>query len=1128
MTTLVSILTAAMVTLSVTLSPLLHLAQPDVKKRATQQPSTLPTTAPGVFVKDEQGNSIALSISKLDVDVQITGTIATTTLDMTVYNPHNKILEGEFSFPVTDGQTVSRFALDINGKLREAVVVDKSKGRSTFEEVIRTKVDPALLEWTRDNSFRARIYPIPERGKRRIVIAYEQQLTSVTNGLGYTIPFAYPTKIDAFTFHAVVAGSENVPSLSGSSNEVVDFTPQGRTFVVEMEESDILVNKPFTINVPVAANQPRVVVQSLADVNYAAIFLNTESAIENLAHPRSITVFWDASLSGLKRDTAKELEYLQELLRHTGASKVSIVAFANEVVSRKTFTASNLAAIVSYIRSIPMDGGTQLGSIPFNEVSEGVAIVFSDGISTLGKHTPASSKVPVIVVVSSPQADHDVLHTICNQSGGSYISLKDMDVATAVNNTLASSRTIEEVEVVEGTFDNIRHNGAAAIARNTAITGILHSASAVLRITTAVGGKNPQYQLVSVHSAEHAIQGASIPRLWATQELQRLSSDRVRNADSITALGQHFTIVTPGTSLIVLERFEDYLRFAIQPPASEPELLQQYQAEIENQELVLKNQRQMHRAMVLSLLAQTQLPNTVQNDSKFWIWPSTLTQPANVSIAELGKIAGTIVNSQNEPLPNAVVYVAGTPLSTMTRTDGTFTFANVPTGSVLIGAQAEGLGEATIVKVVNAGSVTPASFKLAAPPKNAQDALRKLSRQGKPSKQQPVTVHFVERNGAGSGHVASEMVAAENVAAAPLSIVAPDDATSSLARGRQGVEVSSMVLGGSLSKNSQQIMDGLVAGTADIIADNDLANFFADNNGLPTTTQIRRDAWTDTLSKATSENLYQRYLDLRPTYANITGFYLDVADALIAKHKPTLALRVLSSLAELQGEDARTLRILAHRLRQLGHHDLAVSVFEDVLRIRDEEPQSYRDLALAQVSCGRVNEAVKNLVYILEHPWANRFPEIELIAARELSSIVSLHTQLKKTIDTNYLISFASDLRVVLTWDADNCDMDLWVTDPSGEVCKYNHRNTKAGGTMSRDLTGGYGPEEFILPHAKKGGYKIQVHYYGDRQQTLDRPTTIQVDTFTKYGRTDEQHNAVTMRLDGVSRVIDIGTVLVN
>ena len=42
----------------------------------------------------------------------------------------------------------------------------------------------------------------------------------------------------------------------------------------------------------------------------------------------------------------------------------------------------------------------------------------------------------------------------------------------------------------------------------------------------------------------------------------------------------------------------------------------------------------------------------------------------------------------------------------------------------------------------------------------------------------------------------------------------------------------------------------------------------------------------------------------------------------------------------------RLLRVLGHRLVQIGQLDLAVLTFEQVLKLRPEEPQSYRDLAL--------------------------------------------------------------------------------------------------------------------------------------------------------------------------------------
>ena len=77
----------------------------------------------------------AVRLSNLAVEVEVTGNIATTTYDMIFTNSSNRILEGEFEFPLDNGQTVSRYALDINGKLRE----DKSAAASTNGTAKTTK-----------------------------------------------------------------------------------------------------------------------------------------------------------------------------------------------------------------------------------------------------------------------------------------------------------------------------------------------------------------------------------------------------------------------------------------------------------------------------------------------------------------------------------------------------------------------------------------------------------------------------------------------------------------------------------------------------------------------------------------------------------------------------------------------------------------------------------------------------------------------------------------------------------------------------------------------------------------------------------------------------------------------------
>jgi len=256
------------------------------------------------------------------------------------------------------------------------------------------------------------------------------------------------------------------------------------------------------------------------------------------------------------------------------------------------------------------------------------------------------------------------------------------------------------------------------------------------------------------------------------------------------------------------------------------------------------------------------------------------------------------------------------------------------------------------------------------------------------------------------------------------------------------------------------------------------------------------------LRAAPADRVYAVYLDERAAYATSSAFYLDAADVLIEKGQRELALRVLSNLAEMDLENRHVLRILGYRLMQADAPELAVPVFEQVLRWGEEEPQSFRDLGLAYAAVGRDQDAVDMLYEIPSRHWDGRFPGIDQTALAELNAVVAKAGDRvdARRIDPRLLRNLPLDLRAVLSWDSDNSDMDLWVTDPNGEKCFYGHRATYQGGAMSADFTGGYGPEEFVLRDAKPGKYKVEANFFGDRQQIVTGATTLQLQLTTGFG----------------------------
>ncbi len=296
----------------------------------------------------------------------------------------------------------------------------------------------------------------------------------------------------------------------------------------------------------------------------------------------------------------------------------------------------------------------------------------------------------------------------------------------------------------------------------------------------------------------------------------------------------------------------------------------------------------------------------------------------------------------------------------------------------------------------------------------------------------------------------------------------------------------------------------------------------------PAAIQLRKwqpdEPYARRLRQARPEDLYAIYLDERPGYANSTAFFLDAADILFEHGQPALAARVLSNLAEMNLENRQVLRILAYRLLQAGLVQEAVPVLEKVLRLSPEEPQSYRDLGLALARAGQPQRAVDLLWQVVSRPWNGRFPGVELIALAELNATVAAHPGLDTSrVDPRLLRNLPLDLRAVLAWDADDTDIDLWVTDPNGEKAYYGHQLTYQGGRMSPDFTGGYGPEEFSLRQAKPGKYTVQAQFFGHRQQIVAPATTLMLRLTTGFGTPAQKDQDVVLRLTGQGQEVTVG-----
>ncbi|PTL85963.1 VIT domain-containing protein [Vitiosangium sp. GDMCC 1.1324] len=184
-----------------------------------------------VLVRDEQGRYQPLTARAVRVVTYIQGARARTVVDYLFENDTSRSLEGTFYYPLPGGATVAGFALysgavEVDspslfqssellpplgdssraeelgaaappsprdaerswGTRQEAHVVEHTRARQVYEDVVRQNVDPALLEWAGASTFSARVFPLPPKSLKRVVLAYEQTLLFDGQNLRYTWP----------------------------------------------------------------------------------------------------------------------------------------------------------------------------------------------------------------------------------------------------------------------------------------------------------------------------------------------------------------------------------------------------------------------------------------------------------------------------------------------------------------------------------------------------------------------------------------------------------------------------------------------------------------------------------------------------------------------------------------------------------------------------------------------------------------------------------------------------------------------------------------------------------------------------------------------------------------------------
>ena len=963
--------------------------------------SLVPLTSklPTVMVKGSD-TSFPIQMAELKINSRIVGTIAITTMDMLFYNDSSIVLSGDLYFPLNEGQTVSRFALDVNGKLREGVVVEKAKGREVFENMVRRGIDPGLVELTKGNNFKTRIYPIPAKGYKRVVVSYEQELINNNQHIYYQLPLYFNETVNKFSLNIEVEGGD-LPTVEKGKLSNFAFEEWKEVYKASFEHNNFTAQQELVIQIPQTNKAIQSMVEKAANGDhYFYTHINPTLYKKEKQAPSSLCIVWDVSSSASTRDVEKEIKVLEGYLSQLPNAKLRLVTFANQIQLNKPF--DNWQQLKTELVNLTYDGATQLGTIPFASYTESEFILVSDAIHTFGKSTINLPLKPLYVLNSSAGADYAIQKYLTNATGGQTINLTTSTIKQAINQLQQVQYQFISSEISSGELIEIYPQIAQKAEGSFSIAGILKSAKAEVKLNFGFGTTIMWSKTVPINPTK-AYQGKGIAsRIWAEKKLEDLNVHYEKNKEEITALGKAYSIVTKNTSLIVLDNVADYADNEITPPT---ELLAEYNSLLNDKNRLARTQKADKAEMVranwqLRVDWWNKTFDVKEKKQKKYDWSDTSETPRDEDTSSASIVA---VNDEEEVMVDLDVDMSSTE------------------GEELMDA-----GNSQIIR-------TP--------------------------------------------------------------------------RFRHGGNAR-------FNKNEEQEKTFLGKETRKKIT---IKEWQPDNPAFKK------------LSSQEPQSCYATYLELREKNSEQPTFYADAARVLHKKGRNKEAIRVLSNLAELELENHELLKVLANTLLEWHEIDLAVMVYADILTQREEEPQSYRDLGLALYAQGNPQAAIEMLYTVITKDWNNRFPQIENIVLGEINSIIA---NSKTTLNTHFMDStlvdhLPTDVRIIIDWDADNVDIDLWVTDPRGEKCFYSHPDTKIGGHISNDFTRGYGPEEFLLKKAIKGNYKVEVNYYGTSQQRVAGPPTIKAKLITNYGKANQKEESIILRLQGSKSIVYVGELVV-
>jgi len=190
-------------------------------------------------------------IREVRIDGRVRDQVAEVQVSQTFHNPGSFQLEAEFLFPLPEEGAIQNFVLMVDGRELTGRLLRKDEARRIYEDVVRSKRDPALLEYMGRGLYRTSVFPIPPGADRKVTMRYTQLCKRDRDVVAFSYPLGtqkFTTKpIERLIVSASIQSREAIKSVYCPSDDVAIQRFGDREVRVSLERRDILPSNDFRL-----------------------------------------------------------------------------------------------------------------------------------------------------------------------------------------------------------------------------------------------------------------------------------------------------------------------------------------------------------------------------------------------------------------------------------------------------------------------------------------------------------------------------------------------------------------------------------------------------------------------------------------------------------------------------------------------------------------------------------------------------------------------------------------------------------------------------------------------------------------------------------------------------------------